>query len=487
MSVVASHSDLFIGGEWVAPAGPDKIEVISPWTEEVIATVPAGSAEDVDRAVAAARSALTRGPWPAMSFEERVALVNRLRDLLVGHAEKLAQVITAEMGSPITQSRNIQVPNPVKILEAYVDTARTYPFEEVRRSANGQALVLRQPVGVVAGVVPWNVPLSLTMQKLVPALLTGCTIVLKPSPETPLDAYIVARLLQEAGCPPGVVNIVPAGREVSEYLISHSGVNKVTFTGSSAAGRRIAEICGKDLRRVTLELGGKSAAIVLDDANLEEVAEALRIGSFRNNGQICTLKTRLVVPAKLQSGLVDCLGAMLDTMPIGDPGDETTQIGPLVTQRQRGIVEGYIESGRAEGAKLVRGGGRPDFGHGWFVEPTVFTDVDPDATIAQREIFGPVVSVIPYESEDEAVAIANNSTYGLNGSVFTGDPLRGLQLARRMETGSVELNGKPAGFLAPMGGVKYSGLGREFGREGLDPFIEFKSIGISEEIARSFD
>ena len=487
MSVVASHSDLFIGGEWVAPAGPDKIEVISPCTEDVIATVPAGSAEDVDRAVAAARSALTRGPWPAMSFEERVALVNRLRDLLVGHAEKLAQVITAEMGSPITQSRNIQVPNPVKILEAYVDTARTYPFEEVRRSANGQALVLRQPVGVVAGVVPWNVPLSLTMQKLVPALLTGCTIVLKPSPETPLDAYIVARLLQEAGCPPGVVNIVPAGREVSEYLISHSGVNKVTFTGSSAAGRRIAEICGKDLRRVTLELGGKSAAIVLDDANLEEVAEALRIGSFRNNGQICTLKTRLVVPAKLQSGLVDCLGAMLDTMPIGDPGDETTQIGPLVTQRQRGIVEGYIESGRAEGAKLVRGGGRPDFGHGWFVEPTVFTDVDPDATIAQREIFGPVVSVIPYESEDEAVAIANNSTYGLNGSVFTGDPLRGLQLARRMETGSVELNGKPAGFLAPMGGVKYSGLGREFGREGLDPFIEFKSIGISEEIARSFD
>src|SRR5438067_3722009 len=239
MSVVASQSDLFIGGEWVAPAGPDKIEVISPWTEEVIATVPAGSAEDVDRAVAAARSALTRGPWPAMSFEERVALVNRLRDLLVGHAEKLAQVITAEMGSPITQSRNIQVPNPVKILEAYVDTARTYPFEEVRRSANGQALVLRQPVGVVAGVVPWNVPLSLTMQKLVPALLTGCTIVLKPSPETPLDAYIVARLLQAAGCPPGVVNIVPAGREVSEYLISHSGVNKVTFTGSSAAGRRI--------------------------------------------------------------------------------------------------------------------------------------------------------------------------------------------------------------------------------------------------------
>ena len=485
MDVMTSHKNFFIGGEWVAPAGRETIEVVSPWTEEVIASVPGGSTQDIDSAVAAARAALQSGPWPAMSLDERIALLERLRDLLVKNAEELAQVTTAEMGCPITQSRTLQVVNPVKILEAYVETGRNYPFEELRHSSNGDALVLRQPVGVVAGVVPWNVPLSLTIQKLVPALLAGCTIVLKPSPETPLDSYVVARLLEEAGCPPGVVNIVPAGREVSEYLISHPGVNKVTFTGSSAAGRRIAEVCGRDLRRVTLELGGKSAAVILDDADLDQTAEALRMGSFRNNGQICTLKTRLVVPVGLQDEFVDRLGAMLDTMPIGDPRDESTQIGPLVTQRQRSVVEGYIQSGHAEGAKLVRGGGRPDMQHGWFVEPTIFADVDSEATIAQQEIFGPVVAVIPYATEDEAIAIANNSTYGLNGAVFSTDRDRGLRIARQLETGSVEFNGSAAGFLAPMGGVKFSGLGREFGPEGIDPFIEFKSIGISAEVAQS--
>jgi aldehyde dehydrogenase (NAD+) len=387
------------------------------------------------------------------------------------------------MGCPITQSRSIQVVNPVRILEAYLETAAAYPFSSVRRSSNGQAFVLREPVGVVAGIVPWNVPLSLTMQKLVPALLTGCTLILKPSPETPLDAYIVGRLLEEAGCPPGVVNIVPAGREVSEYLVSHPGVAKVTFTGSSAAGRRIAEICGRDLRRVTLELGGKSAAIVLDDADLDQTVSALRLGSFRNNGQICTLKTRLLVPAALQDEFVDRMCALVDSMPVGDPRDETTEIGPLVNERQRTVVEGYIERGRAEGLRLAKGGGRPDIARGWYVEPTVFADVDPHATIAQQEIFGPVVAVIPYTSEEEAIAIANNSSYGLNGAVFTTDAERGLRVARRMETGTVELNGCSAGFHAPMGGVKFSGIGREFGPEGLDPFVELKSIGVSSDVA----
>ncbi|QSE86095.1 aldehyde dehydrogenase [Rhodococcus koreensis] len=484
---MTDHSQLFIGGEWVAPSGKETIEVISPWTEEVIASVPAGTPEDVDRAVAAARGALKSGPWSTMTLGERISIVERLRDLMLENAEELAQITTAEMGCPISQSRAIQVPNPVGILQAYVDTIKTYPFEEVRRSANGQALVVREPVGVVAGVVPWNVPLSLTMQKLIPALLTGCTIVLKPSPETPLDSYVVARLLQEAGCPPGVVSIVPADRDVSEYLISHPGVNKVTFTGSSVAGRRIAEICGKDLRRVTLELGGKSAAVVLDDADLGIVAEALRMGSFRNNGQICTLKTRILVPSKRRDDLIDHLNAMLDTMPIGDPSADATQVGPLVSARQRSVVEGFIESGRAEGGKIVRGGGRPDIDHGWFVEPTIFADVDPDATIAQREIFGPVVAVMSYESEEEAVAIANSTTYGLSGAVFSGDPLRGVRVARQLETGAVEVNGNPAGFLSPMGGVKYSGLGREFGKEGIDPFIEFKSIGIPAETAATLD
>ncbi|MGW2651556.1 aldehyde dehydrogenase [Streptomyces sp. NPDC001393] len=469
----------------MTPAGHDRIEVISPVTEEVIATVPAGSRADIDRAVAAAQAALISHPWASTTLEDRIALMERLRDLLVKHSDELARVITEEMGCTISQSRAIQVVNPVRILEGYIEAASRYPFRSVRRSEYGQALVLRQPVGVVAGVVPWNVPLSLTMQKLGPALLTGCTIVLKPSPETPLDAYVVARLVEEAGFPPGVVNIVPADRDVSEYLISHADVAKVTFTGSSAAGRRIAEVCGKDLRRVTLELGGKSAAVILPDADLDHTVEALRMGSFRNNGQICTLKTRLVVPADLQGAFIDRLNGMLDTMVIGDPRDKATQIGPLVTERQRSRVESYIETGKAEGGRLVRGGGRPDIDRGWFVEPTVFADVDPDATIAQQEIFGPVVAVIPYTSEEEAIAIANNSTYGLNGAVFTADIERGLAVAARLETGTVELNGNPAGFQAPMGGVKYSGLGREFGPEGLDPFVELKSIGISPAIADS--
>ena len=486
MTAITSHDELFIGGEWVKPSGDDVIEVISPFSEEAIATVPAGTIEDVDRAVAAARGALTSKAWTSMGLEGRIAMVMRLRDLLVENAEELAQVITAEMGCPISQSRNIQVPNPIRILESYVETARTYPFEAVRHSSNGHALVLREPVGVVAGVTAWNVPLSLTMQKLVPALLAGCTIVMKPSPETPLDAYVVARLLQEAGCPPGVVSFIPADRDVSEYLVSHSGVNKVTFTGSSAAGRRIAQVCGKDLRRVTLELGGKSAAVVLDDADLDAVAESMRMSSFRNNGQICTLKTRVLVPNAMRDDLVARVGEMLDSMPIGDPAKDDTQIGPLVTERQRSIVEGFIASGKSDVGTIVRGGGRPAEERGWFVEPTIFTDVRPDATIAQREIFGPVIAVMGYDTEDEAVAVANSTTYGLNGAVFGSDQERAISVARRLETGTIEVNGNTAGFNAPMGGVKFSGLGREFGPEGIDPFTEFKSIGISAEAAAGY-
>ncbi len=486
--LLSHHETVFIDGEWVAAATQERIEVVSPWTEQVIASVPSGSREDIDRAVAAAHRAFVSGPWATTTLEDRVAIVTRLRDLLDKHKEDFARLITDEMGCPITQSRTLQVPNPIGILDGYLDVAASYPFRALRRSRNGQAMVVRGPVGVVAAVVPWNVPLSLTIQKLVPALLTGCTVVLKPAPETPLDAYLVARLLDEAGLPPGVVNVVPAGREVSEYLISHPLVSKVTFTGSSAAGRRIAEICGRDLRRVTLELGGKSAAIVLDDADLDSTVSALRMGSLRNNGQVCTLKTRIVVPESRHPEFLERLVAMVDSMPVGDPYDDATQVGPLVSERQRARVEGYIESGKAEGAQLVRGGGRPaDLERGWFVEPTVFGGVDQGATIAQEEIFGPVLAVIPYKTEDEAIAIANNSDYGLNGSVFTTDVDRGLQVASRMQTGTVELNGSPAGFQAPMGGVKFSGVGREFGPEGLEPFIEIKSIGITDEVAASFE
>jgi acyl-CoA reductase-like NAD-dependent aldehyde dehydrogenase len=278
--------------------------------------------------------------------------------------------------------------------------------------------------------------------------------------------------------PEGVVNVVPADREVSEYLVTHPGVDKVSFTGSTVAGRRIASLCGQDLKRVTLELGGKSAAIILDDADLDQAVEALRGGSFRNAGQACSAKTRLVVSRGRESELLERLAGLVDSMPVGDPLDPATEIGPLVSARQRDRVEGYIESGRAEGAKVVIGGRPPAFDKGWFVQPTVFAGVDPDMRIAQEEIFGPVVSVLTYDNEDEAVAIANNSSFGLSGAVFTRDLPRGLELVKRLRTGTVELNGCPAGYSAPMGGVKHSGIGREMALEGIDPYIEFKSVGV---------
>jgi betaine-aldehyde dehydrogenase len=418
-----------------------------------------------------------------MSLADRLAMLRRFGQLLQDSSESLAQLITEEMGSPISESRSIQVVMPVRQLEACMEVAESFEFRTVRRSPYGQALVTRQPVGVVAAVIPWNAPATIACQKLVPALAAGCTVVLKPAPETPLDSYFIARLLQEADCPPGVVNVIPAERDVSEYLVSHPGVDKVSFTGSSAAGRRIAAICGNDLRRVTMELGGKSAGIVLDDADLDATVESLRLLSFRNSGQVCSLKTRLLIPHTLHDDFMDRLCTLVDSLTVGDPHDEATDIGPLVSERQRSRVEGFIHAGIGEGAKLVRGGGRPDhLRRGWFVEPTVFDAVDPGATIAQEEIFGPVVGVTRYRDEDEAVEIANNSQYGLSGTVFSADLDRGLRLASRIETGSLELNACPTGFMAPLGGVKGSGIGREFGPEGLEEFVELKSIGIPAEL-----
>jgi aldehyde dehydrogenase (NAD+) len=473
---------LFIGGEWVKPAAGDRLEVISPFTEEVVAAVPSATKADVDAAVAAARQAFDDGEWSRTTLPDRMAMLARLRDLLVEDQGLMADLITEEMGCPVTQSRAIQAVNPIRVLDAYLDCAPDYPFSTVRRSEFGNALVTREPVGVVAAVVPWNVPLSITVQKLAPALLAGCTMVVKPSPETPLDAYRLAELVVKAGIPGGVVNVVPADREVSEYLVSHPGVDKVAFTGSTAAGRRIASLCGQDLRKVTLELGGKSAAVILEDADLEVAVEALRLGAFRNNGQVCSLKTRIVVPRHREGELLERMVALVQSMPVGDPSDPGTQIGPLVSSRQRGIVENYIEIGRAEGAQVVVGGWRPkEFEQGWFVEPTVFSGVEPDMRIAQEEIFGPVVCVLPYDLVEEAIGIANNSAYGLNGSVFTSDLDKGLEVARRMHTGTVELNGSPTGFQAPFGGVKASGIGRENGPEGFDAYVELKSIGLPAE------
>ncbi|MFJ5698671.1 aldehyde dehydrogenase [Arthrobacter sp. NPDC093139] len=475
---------LFIGGEWVKPRRDGQIEVISPSTEKVIATVAAASREDVDIAVAAARDAFDHGPWARLALQERINVLKRVSAALEEQLDLLAELLTEEVGCPITQSRTIQIPAALAILDSYIELAQSYPFQTVRQSPTGAALVVREPIGVVAAVIPWNTPVASVMQKLGPALLTGCSFILKPAPETPLSAYWFAEAMEAAGLPAGVFNVLPAGREASEYLVSHKGVDKVAFTGSTETGRRIASIAGQDLRRVTLELGGKSAAVVLDDADFDAVAEHLRLGSFRNSGQVCSLKTRVLVSERRMEELVDRLITMVRSMPVGDPHDPATQIGPVVSARQRGIVENYIEVGRKEGAKLVLGGGRPaGLDRGWYVEPTIFTEVEPDMRLAQEEIFGPVLAVIAYRDEADAIEIANNSRYGLSGSVFTADVEHGLTLARQIRTGAVELNGNPLGSFAPVGGFKDSGIGRESGYEGFDAYVEVKSIGIPRDFA----
>ncbi len=477
------YDKLFVAGRWVVPKGADRIEVISPVTEQVIAAVPSASMADVDAAVASARQAFDKGPWPRMSVEERIAIVSRLRDCFAARQDVLGQLISDEMGSPITFSKTLQAGVPVMMLDAFIDIARNFPFRETRRSATGHGLVVREPKGVVAAIVPWNVPMMTTIMKLGPALLSGCTIVLKPAPETPLSAYMLGEMLEEAGVPEGVVSILPAGREASEYLALHPGVDKVTFTGSTAAGRHLAAKCGELIRPITLELGGKSAGIFLDDADIVAGVEALRLGSLRNSGQVCSLKTRLLVSRQRRDELLDAFSAVLATMPVGDPANPATQIGPMVTKRQMERVSHYIDVGIADGARTVVGGpGRPaDLNRGWFVKPTLLADVDPTSTIAQEEIFGPVICVTTYDSEDEAIAIANNSVYGLNGAIFSADVEKAIRLAGRIKTGTVEINGCGVGFASPIGGVKQSGIGREGGREGFEPYLEVKSIGLPKD------
>ncbi|MFS4108566.1 aldehyde dehydrogenase [Streptomyces sp. PD-S100-1] len=478
------YSRLYIGGSWIEPATDETIDVVSPFTEEVVARVPAGSRADVDRAVAAAREAFDHGPWPGLGLGERMAVLRRFAAVLADRHEEMAEIISYEMGCPISLSRTMQTTGARLLLDSFLELAPRYEWSTVRRSNTGNALVTREPVGVVAAVVPWNAPLLVTVLKLVPALLAGCTVVLKPSPEATLDTYLFADMLKDTGLPAGVVNVVPADREVSEYLVTHRGVDKVSFTGSTAAGRRIAALCGQDLRRVTLELGGKSAALVLDDADLDVVLPTVQALSLRNTGQACSNKTRIVVARSRQAELLDRLREMVGSLVVGDPADPATQVGPVVSAAQRERVEGYLEVGRQEGAKVLVGGGRPaGLDRGWFVEPTVFTDVRPDMRIAQEEIFGPVLSVLAFDDEDEAVAIANDSDYGLNGSVFTADPEHALAVARRIRTGTVELNGCGVGFHAPIGGFKCSGIGREAGLEGFDAYVELKSYGLPAQLA----
>ncbi len=473
------HDKLFIGGEWVTPATSDTIDVVSPHTEEVIARVPAASTADVDRAVGVGRAAFDDGDWPRWSPEDRIAAVQRFAEIYAARLGEMAEIITAEMGSPISFSNLGQAPAAWMILNTFVGIAQQFPWEERRTGMLGSDVIVRhEPVGVVAGIVPWNVPQFVTISKLAPALLAGCTIVLKPAPETPLDAYLMAEILEAADIPKGVVSVLPAGREVGEHLVRHAGIDKVAFTGSTAAGRRIAAICGEQLKRVSLELGGKSAAIVLDDADLAATVEGLKFASLMNSGQACVAQTRILASRSRYDEVVDALAGMVGSLQVGDPTDPATEIGPLVARRQQERVEKYIALGQEEGAQVAVGGsGRPaGVDRGWYVQPTVFSHATNDMRIAREEIFGPVLTVIPYDDVNDAVAIANDSEYGLAGSVWTSDVEQGLDIARRVRTGTYAVNQYSMDFMAPFGGYKASGVGREFGREGLDHYVECKSI-----------
>jgi acyl-CoA reductase-like NAD-dependent aldehyde dehydrogenase len=483
------HTRLFVGGEWSLPSTDEVIDVISPHSEQVIATVAAAAAHDVDRTVAAARRAFDEGPWPRLDPLERVAALARIADLYAPVRREMARIITSEMGAPISFSKVAQATLPWMMLSAFADIAREHPWEATRRGHFGDdVIVRREPMGVVTAIVPWNMPQFLIIGKLAPALLAGCTVIVKPARETPLDALLLAEVLEEADLPPGVVSVLPGGREVGELLLTHPGVDKISFTGSTAVGRHIAASCGASLKRASLELGGKSAAIVLDDADPSVVADGLRVAGLMNSGQACTAQTRILVPAARQGEYVDALTSMLQGLQVGDPFDSDTDIGPLVTLRQRERVCEYIDAGVREGARLVVGGAELPAGieRGWYVRPTLFADVDNGMRIAREEIFGPVLSVIPYRDDADAVRIADDSEYGLSGSVWTSDVARGLAVARQVRTGTFGVN-QPYNMdpLAPFGGMKASGIGRELGREGLDAYLEPKAISIAPAADRS--
>ncbi|WP_149823709.1 aldehyde dehydrogenase [Streptomyces tailanensis] len=475
------YDTLYIGGEWARPATGRTIVPVNASTEEPLGQVPEGSEADIDRAVAAARAAFDDpAGWATWEPARRAEVMDRLADAIDKRADGFIERVAAQNGMPVAVARQLEAGYPSAVLRFYAAQARGLSVTETRDGLFGGSIEVRKlPVGVVAAIVPWNFPQALTMFKIAPAMATGCTLVIKPSPETVLDSYLLAEAIEEAGVPAGVINIVPAGREVGAYLVSHPAVDKVAFTGSTAAGRAIAETCGRLLRPVTLELGGKSAAIVLDDADLDlsRIGEGLFGATLLNNGQTCFLGTRVLAPRSRYAEVVDAFTAFAGSLTVGDASDRTTQIGPMATARQCERVESYIAKGRAEGARLTTGGARPDgLERGWFVQPTVFADVDNSSVIAQEEIFGPVLSLIPYDDVDDAVRLANDSDFGLGGTVWTSDPERGAAVAHRVRTGTIGVNRYIPDPAAPFGGVKASGLGRELGPEGLAGYQQTQTV-----------
>jgi aldehyde dehydrogenase (NAD+) len=475
--ITLDRNAFFVAGEWLSP-GPDAgtAEVLEAATGKPLGNAPLAGRADVDASVEAAAAAL-RGPWRKTSGTERAETMRRMAAALQARGKDTAALVSRENGMPRRLSTGANGFFPSIALEYYAGLAERIDDEDERPGALSRARVRREPVGVVAAITPWNYPMSIVAMKVAPALAAGCSVVLKPPPETALDAFVWADAAQEAGLPAGVLNVIPGDREIGAQLVSHPGVDKVAFTGSTAAGRKIGEVCGGLLRPVTLELGGKSAAIVAEDVDLDAFLAALPEVCLANNGQTCHASTRILAPASRYAEIVDAVTDTVAALRTGDPLDKTTEIGPLVSTTQRQRVLGYIESGRSGGARLTTGGGAPaDWSAGWFVEPTVFADVDNSMRIAREEIFGPVLCVLPYADEDEAIAIANDSDYGLAGTVWTADAERGDQLAARIRTGSVGVNHYALDVSAPFGGVKGSGFGRELGPEGLAHYIALKSV-----------
>jgi aldehyde dehydrogenase (NAD+) len=471
------RTDHFVAGKWMPAAGSEVIEVVSPSTEQVCGRVPVATTEEIDAAVAAARLAFDHGPWPRLSLAERADYLRRLIDGIEARREQVLQLQIDEMGATLKYAiANFDSLRPG--LERMVADAETIVLREVRDGVVGKVVVFREPVGVVAGVTPWNSPISVELSKILPSLLMGCPIVVKPAPESPLSAYMIGEAAIEAALPEGVLSIVNGGAAVGAYLVGHGGVDHVTFTGSPVGGRAIASACADNLRAVTLELGGKSAAVILPGTDMTPYVPSLIGGSLRNSGQICVSTNRVIVHTDDRDRVVGQLVDYVASLKVGDPHDPDTDFGPLAAERQRAVVERFIASGLAEGAKLALGGKRPDGpGRGWYIEPTIFVDVDTRMEIAQEEIFGPVLSVITYSDEAEAIAIANDSKYGLGGAVFATDPEDAIAVASKIITGTVQVNGGPAaGGGGPFAGRKQSGIGVERSVEGLETFLELKSV-----------
>jgi aldehyde dehydrogenase (NAD+) len=484
--LLTKPNHFFIGGEWVTPSSDSVFSVIDSATEEVFMRVAEAQAPDMERAVAAARQAFDEGPWPRMTHAERAVYLNALGAGIAARNEDLGQIWPRQSGALYKAAQYAGL-GAQHTFGYYAGLADTFAWEERATPSGGGAfgLKVREPVGVVGAIIPWNAPLGLISNKVAPALIAGCTVVLKASPEAPGEAYVVAEVAEQIGLPPGVLNVVTADREVSELLVRDPRIDKITFTGSTLAGRRIASICGERIARCTLELGGKSAAVILDDMDLAAAAKTLSRAECFLAGQVCSSLTRIIVSESRHDELVEALASTFSQVRVGDPFDAETQMGPLVAERQRDRVLGYIAKGIDEGAKLATGGGRPShLERGYFIEPTVFGNVDNGSTIAQEEIFGPVLSVIPATDDRDAVRLANDTIYGLNASVFTNDIERAREVAGQLRSGTVGHNNFRTDFGIAFGGFKQSGIGREGGIEGLQPFLECKTVILEDTPAK---